>query len=210
MAWYQSITIADIYTTLGYLVTIITILSVPIVPRAKYIQTLMLNITGICIGSATALLGIWSGIKAREHTTPAGSNARYNSSQAAVCAIWLFANIYFANVMRAKMPPLQFPVIVYSIFTNSLGDEQCFIIPLRANQGRKSGWTIEFRSQGMVTWTNNRLGILSGDWQTARWTGAIIKKDQHHEGTMLHSAALEPIKYESETTEVNERLALKE
>lgn len=65
-----------------------------------------------------ALLGIWVGIKAREHTSPAGSKARYNSSQAAVCAIWLFANIYFANVMRAKMPALQFPVIMYSIFTN--------------------------------------------------------------------------------------------
>lgn len=87
-------------------------------PRAKYIQTLILNITGICIGSAMALLGIWSGIKAREHRTPAGSTAQYNSSQATVCAIWLFVNIYFANVMRAKMPALQFPVIMYSIFTN--------------------------------------------------------------------------------------------
>jgi Putative ER transporter, 6TM, N-terminal len=35
-----------------------------------------------------------------------------------VCAIWLFANIWFVNVLRAKMPALQFPVIVYSIFTN--------------------------------------------------------------------------------------------
>ncbi|KAH6680428.1 hypothetical protein B0J14DRAFT_470440 [Halenospora varia] len=87
-------------------------------PRAKYFQTLTLNILGICIGSAIALLGIWSGIKAREHTTPPGSVERYNSSQAAVCAIWLFANIYFVNVMRAKMPALQFPVIMYSIFTN--------------------------------------------------------------------------------------------
>ncbi|KAH8668209.1 hypothetical protein BGZ60DRAFT_377054 [Tricladium varicosporioides] len=87
-------------------------------PRAKYFQTLILNILGVCIGSAIALLGIWSGIKAREHTTPPGSVERYNSSQAAVCAIWLFANIYFVNVMRAKIPALQFPVIMYSIFTN--------------------------------------------------------------------------------------------
>lgn len=35
-----------------------------------------------------------------------------------VCAIWLFANIWFVNVLRAKMPALQFPVILYSIFTN--------------------------------------------------------------------------------------------
>ena len=118
MAWYQSVDISEIYTTLGYLVPIITVLSVPIMPRAKYIQTLILNIMGVCIGSAMALLGIWSGIKAREHTTAAGSTAQYNSSQAAVCAIWLFANIYFVNVMRAKMPALQFPAILYSIFTN--------------------------------------------------------------------------------------------
>jgi hypothetical protein len=35
-----------------------------------------------------------------------------------VCAIWLFANIWFANTLRAKIPALQFPVIMYSIFTN--------------------------------------------------------------------------------------------
>jgi hypothetical protein len=87
-------------------------------PRAKYIQTLVLNLIGICIGSAIALLGIWSGVQARLHTTTVGSTARYNSSQSAVCAIWLFANIYFVNVLRAKLPALQFPVIMYSIFTN--------------------------------------------------------------------------------------------
>lgn len=87
-------------------------------PRAKYIQTLILNLIGICIGSAVALLGIWSGVQARIHTTPVGSTATYNSSQSAVCAIWLFFNIWFVNVMRAKIPALQFPVIMYSIFTN--------------------------------------------------------------------------------------------
>lgn len=35
-----------------------------------------------------------------------------------VCAIWLFSNIWFVNVLRAKMPALQFPVIMYSIFSN--------------------------------------------------------------------------------------------
>jgi hypothetical protein len=43
------------------------------------------------------------------------SNANYPHR---VCAIWLFANIWFVNVLRAKMPALQFPVIMYSIFTN--------------------------------------------------------------------------------------------
>ena len=87
-------------------------------PRAKFIQTVILNALGICIGSAVALLGIWSGVQARNHTTPPGSTATYNSSQAVVCAIWLFANIYFVNTLRAKIPALQFPAIMYSIFTN--------------------------------------------------------------------------------------------
>ncbi len=87
-------------------------------PRAKYIQTLILNTLGICLGSAVALLGIWSGIQARMHTTPPGSTTGYNSSQSAVCAIWLFASIYFVSAMRAKIPALQFPAIMYSIFTN--------------------------------------------------------------------------------------------
>lgn len=64
------------------------------------------------------MLGIWSAVRARKHTTPVGHVALYNSSQSAVCAIWLFVNIWFANGFRAKYPALQFPAIIYSIFTN--------------------------------------------------------------------------------------------
>ncbi|KAJ5050643.1 uncharacterized protein L3040_002518 [Drepanopeziza brunnea f. sp. 'multigermtubi'] len=118
IAIYQADSVARLFNTLGYLIPILTVLSMPIMPRAKYLQTLILNTFGVCIGAAIALLGIWSGVKARENTTPAGSTASYNSSQSVVCAIWLFVNIWFANVLRAKMPALQFPVIMYSIFTN--------------------------------------------------------------------------------------------
>ncbi|KAK2629287.1 hypothetical protein QTJ16_000107 [Diplocarpon rosae] len=118
VAFYQADSVAATFTTLGYLIPIITVLNVAIMPRAKFIQTMILNTIGICIGSAVALLGIWSGVQARKNTTPLGSTATYNSSQAAVCAIWLFANIWFVNVLRAKLPALQFPVIMYSIFTN--------------------------------------------------------------------------------------------
>ncbi|CZR57246.1 uncharacterized protein PAC_07136 [Phialocephala subalpina] len=118
IAFYEANSVADIYSTLGYLVAIISVLAMPIMPRAKYFQTLILNVIGICVGSAVALLGIWSGVQARLHTSASGSTESYNSSQAAVCAIWLFANIWFANTLRAKVPALQFPVIMYSIFTN--------------------------------------------------------------------------------------------
>lgn len=89
-------------------------------PRAKYIQNMVFNVLGTCIASAISLLGLWSGVQARKHTTPPDSKVPilYNSSQSAVCAIWLFANIWFANTLRAKFPALQFPVILYSIFTN--------------------------------------------------------------------------------------------
>lgn len=92
----------------------------PIMPRAKFFQTILLDILGTCIGASIALLGIWSGIQARNNTTDPNSTSTstYNSSQSAICAIWLFANIYFVNVFRAKVPALSLPVIMYSIFTN--------------------------------------------------------------------------------------------
>ncbi|RDW94776.1 hypothetical protein BP5796_00539 [Coleophoma crateriformis] len=118
IAIYQAEGVANYFGTLGYLVAVISVISFSIMPRAKYFQTLILNLCGICVGAAISLLGLWSSIKAREHTTPAGSTASYNSSQSAVCAIWLFANIWFVNTLRAKLPALQFPAIMYSIFTN--------------------------------------------------------------------------------------------
>lgn len=88
-------------------------------PRAKFLQTLFLNLISTCIAASIAMLGIWSGVQARKHTSPrGGAPILYNSSQSAVCAIWLFVNIWFANTFRAKFPACQFPVIVYSIFTN--------------------------------------------------------------------------------------------
>ena len=87
-------------------------------PRAKFFQTLFLNVLSVCTGSAIAMLGTWSGVQARLHTTPPGTVALYNSSQSAVCAIWLFANIWLANTLRAKFPAVQFSVIIYSILTN--------------------------------------------------------------------------------------------
>lgn len=84
IAFYQADSVAKTFSTFGFLVPIITVLAIAIMPRAKFLQTMMLNTLGICIGSAVSLLGIWSGVKAREHTTPAGSTATYNSSQAAL------------------------------------------------------------------------------------------------------------------------------
>jgi len=88
LAFYQSNVVADEFTTLGYLVAIASILAIPIMPRAKFLQNLLFNVLATCVGAAISLLAIWSGVQARHHTQPAGTPATaFNSSQAAVSAI---------------------------------------------------------------------------------------------------------------------------
>ena len=129
LAAYQGTSFADTFSTLGYLVAIMSLLSFAILPRSKFIQTMLLNVIAICLGAAIILLAIYCSVQARAHTTPVRSPSsngpspgasvvKYNSSASAVCAIWLFFNIYFANTLRASRPQLQFPVIAYSIFVN--------------------------------------------------------------------------------------------
>ena len=129
LAIYQSTPVAELYSTLGYLVAIMSVLSFAILPRSKYIQTTLLNVVGVCIGAAVALLAIYCSVQARAHTSPpvkatgngpspGAAVTTYNSSASAVSAIWLFFNIYLVNTLRASRPQLQFPVIVYSIFAN--------------------------------------------------------------------------------------------
>jgi hypothetical protein len=119
LAMYEADEVSSIYTTLGYLTAIISILGFCIMPRAKFIQTMSLNILGTCIGSAVAMLMVWSGVKAREHTTvPGAPPQRYNSSQSAVLGVWLFFQIYAINAVKAKFPQLAFPTIIYAIQVN--------------------------------------------------------------------------------------------
>ena len=129
LAAYQSTAFADLYSTLGYLVAIMSVLSFAILPRSKFIQTMLFNVIGVCIGTAVSLLEIYCSVQARAHTSPSvkatgngpspgAAVSTYNSSASAVSAIWLFFNIYLVNTVRASRPQLQFPVIVYSIFAN--------------------------------------------------------------------------------------------
>jgi hypothetical protein len=119
LAMYEATSVANTYTTLGYLVAIISILGFCIMPRAKFIQTMTMNILGTCIGSAMAMLMVWSGVKAREHTTdPRAPPQAYNSSQSAVLGVWLWFQIYVVNAMKAKFPQLAFPAIIYAIQVN--------------------------------------------------------------------------------------------
>ncbi|SPO06922.1 uncharacterized protein DNG_09616 [Cephalotrichum gorgonifer] len=122
---YQSAPISTYFTTQGYLIPIISVLAVAVLPRDKFIQNLIFSFLGICVGSAISLLALWSSIQARIHTSPPTSQSTtiapppYNSSQSAVCAVWLFANIWFANLVRAKLPGFNLPAIIYSILINN-------------------------------------------------------------------------------------------
>lgn len=118
LAFYQSSAVANEYTTLGYLVAIASILAVPIMPRAKFLQNLLFNVLATCVGAALSLLAIWTGIQARNHTQPPGTPATaFNSSQAAVSGIWLFFEIYLINTLKSARPAVfTFPGILTSIF----------------------------------------------------------------------------------------------
>ncbi|KAI1169949.1 hypothetical protein F4777DRAFT_592315 [Nemania sp. FL0916] len=122
LAIYQSDSIAQEFSTFGYLVGVISVLSLSVLPRGKFVQTLVFNVLFLGIGAAVSLLILWSALQARIHTqtTPdvPGARPSYNSSQAAVSAVFLFANIWIVNTVRAKYQSLNIPSIVYSILTN--------------------------------------------------------------------------------------------
>ncbi|GAW19180.1 hypothetical protein ANO14919_086640 [Xylariales sp. No.14919] len=124
LAIYQSDAVAEEFSTFGYLVGIIAVLSLSALPRGKFVQTLVLNLLFLCVGAAVALLILWSALQARLHTLAVPDNPQsppvYNSSQAAVSALWLVVNIWIVNTLRAKYPSLNIPSIVYSIMTNIL------------------------------------------------------------------------------------------
>ena len=80
LAIYQSTPVSEVFTSLGFLVAIIAVVTVNLLPRAKLIQMTF----GICVSTAIAIplamLATWSGLQARFHTDPEGLHA-YNSSQ---------------------------------------------------------------------------------------------------------------------------------
>ncbi|RDH36292.1 hypothetical protein BDQ94DRAFT_185415 [Aspergillus welwitschiae] len=117
LAIYQSDHIAKRFTTVGYIMAMIAFFSMAMLPRAKYLEGLVLNILATCLGSALSLLTMYCGIKARQHTTTSDSTASYNSTQAAVCALWFFCTQWAAGTLRAKVPLLQNCVYMFSVMT---------------------------------------------------------------------------------------------
>ena len=117
IAFYQSTPVASTYSTLGYFIAVISVLTPCILPRAILLQTVTLHLVSVCIGACIALLTAFCSTQARAHTTGPGQAAgAYNSSASAVSAIWLIFSLYWSNTLRAMWPQLQLPAIIYSIF----------------------------------------------------------------------------------------------
>src|SRR6478735_2635048 len=80
LSFYQSTPVSKTFTSLGFLVAIIAVVTVNVLPRAKLLELTF----GICsltaIAIPLAMLATWSGLQARFHTDPNGLHA-YNSSQ---------------------------------------------------------------------------------------------------------------------------------
>ena len=89
-------------------------------PRGKFIQSMITNVLAICFAAAINLLALYCVTKAREHTTPPGTPptvVAYNATASTVAAIWLCVQVYIISALKASRPQLQFPAILWTIFT---------------------------------------------------------------------------------------------
>ncbi|KAH0036148.1 hypothetical protein KCU78_g1930, partial [Aureobasidium melanogenum] len=115
LSLYQSTAAAETYTSLGFLVAIIAVVTVNLLPRAKLLQMTLSICASTAIAIPLAMLATWSGLQARHHTDPQGLHA-YNSSQSAITGVWLFFHIWLSNSIQARYPHLLIPTILYNIF----------------------------------------------------------------------------------------------
>ncbi|KAK4497721.1 hypothetical protein PRZ48_010374 [Zasmidium cellare] len=107
--------VSEVYTSLGFLVSIIAVVTVNILPRAKLIQLTFTIRLWTAFAIPLAMLAAWSALQARLHTDPQGLS-KYNSSQSAVTAVWLFFHIWLSNSIQARYPSLLIATILYNIF----------------------------------------------------------------------------------------------
>ena len=212
LAIFQADAVAHRYTTFEYVIPIIALFSMCDLPRAKFLQLMLLMCIATCLSAAVSLLGIWCGVKARKHTQ-GNSKERYNSSQSAVCAIWLFANIWFSNMLRYKIPSLQSPIFVNSTLSMILltyGPRfptmdhgiatvvlllQCFFIAFGISTGVSllvfplNTRTILFKQQnGMVAALKNQLIM-----QTECWRSLDAVTPKNTESGKIGAASIEAV-----------------
>lgn len=135
IAAYQATAWAEHYTTIGYLIGVASVLSLVIQPRAKFLQTMLIQIFCSTMGCCIALLACYCTVQARLHSVgfdgagtggpgtsgtaaKGAQTAGYNSSASAVAGVWLFAEIFVISAVRAKLPQWTAPCVLWSIFAN--------------------------------------------------------------------------------------------
>ncbi|KAE9372829.1 hypothetical protein N431DRAFT_288456, partial [Stipitochalara longipes BDJ] len=121
MAIYQATSVADTFQTIGYLVPIIASLCLCMLPRAKFVEMMLLNAASTALAYALSLLAAYCGLQARWHSLSAAENAAelpYNSSAAVVCAIWLIFYVWLSTAIRARRKHLFFPSVMFCIYIN--------------------------------------------------------------------------------------------
>ncbi|KAK6427955.1 hypothetical protein LTR95_015905, partial [Oleoguttula sp. CCFEE 5521] len=134
-ALFQANSYSTTFTTVGYLTGIMAILSIVIQPRAKFLQTMLVNVLFVCIAAAVVILAFYCCVQARLHSVGAvepgnggsdtsGTAAQgaqtspYNSSASAVAGVWLMVLVYTWATVRAAKPQFMIPTIAASIITN--------------------------------------------------------------------------------------------
>lgn len=92
-------------------------------PRARFIETMFLDVLAVCLATSFALLTSYCSARARALTPssppkPGSVRPGYNSSASVICAVWLFFQIYLANTFRAKFPRFTLPTVLFCILAN--------------------------------------------------------------------------------------------
>lgn len=135
VALFQADSFASHFSTVGYLVGITSILSIVIQPRAKFLQTMLVNVFFVCFAAACVTLALYCCVQARinsgEPGTPSyggtgtsglaatgAQTAPYNSSAAAVAGVWLMVMIYCMSTVRAVKPQFMIPAMAGAIIGN--------------------------------------------------------------------------------------------
>ncbi|OJD12842.1 hypothetical protein AJ78_06622 [Emergomyces pasteurianus Ep9510] len=121
IAMYQSTRVANLTENYGYLSATVAVLVQCLNPRAMFMKIMFFNFLAMCTAASLGCLGLFSAVRARQHTTPvdASEDARngYNSSACAVSAVWFLFDIWIGNTLRNYRPSeLQQPMVIFSIF----------------------------------------------------------------------------------------------
>ncbi|KAF2758020.1 hypothetical protein EJ05DRAFT_438934 [Pseudovirgaria hyperparasitica] len=175
VAIFQDNRVSLHYGTTGYIIAVAVILSNVLAPRASFLESMLVNVLSVCLTASCTTLGVWSAFKAREHTTPPGEPLTgYNSSASAVCAVWLFFQVYIINSLKSARPQYKFAGVMATIFAvvgmiygarfSSLdnGTSSAFGFVERFLETLLTGMAIGTATSLLVNPTNCRTPVLNG------------------------------------------------